>query len=234
MAKRQPKRTALRRRARAEREDTSGTEYRREILRELERAGEPLTPRELAQRLEIRSRERRPFDAGLAALERAGDIVQNRAGALLVARRIALVAGRVDGHPDGHGFLVPDEGGASVYLPPHEMRSLMHGDRAAVRVTGSDARGRPVGTLVDVLERAKRHIVGRLHDERGVLVLVPEDRRIAHDILVPPAEAKKASPGEVVTVELVESPAPHAQAIGRVTEVPRSRASMSSASPCFT
>ena len=219
MTKRQPKRTALRRRARAEREDTSGAEYRREILRELERAGEPLTPRELAQRLEIRSRERRPFDAGLAALERAGDIVQNRAGALLVARRIALVAGRVDGHPDGHGFLVPDEGGASVYLPPHEMRSLMHGDRAAVRVTGADARGRPVGTLVDVLERAKRGIVGRLHDERGVLVLVPEDRRIAHDILVPPAEAKKASPGEVVTVELVQPPAPHAQAVGRVTEV---------------
>jgi hypothetical protein len=68
------------------------------------------------------------------------------------------------------------------------MRSLMHGDRASVRVNGTDPRGRPLGSLVEVLERAKRRIVGRLHDERGVLVLVPEDRRIAHDILVPPAE----------------------------------------------
>src|SRR5258708_18943312 len=173
----------------------------------------------LAGRCGTRDREYRAFTAGVGALERAGEIVQNRAGALLVAKRIAVVAGRVEGHPDGHGFLVPDEGGASVFLPPHEMRSLMHGDRASVRVSGTDERGRPVGWLVEVLERAKRRIVGRLHDERGVLVLVPEDRRIAHDILVPPADARKAKVGEVVTIELIEPPGAHAQPIGRVAEV---------------
>jgi len=217
LTKRRPKRTALRRRARAERDDAVSLEYRRDILRALERAGAPLTPHELASRLEIRPRERRAFDAGLAALQRSGEIMQNRAGALLIARRIALIAGRVEGHPDGHGFLVPDEAGPSIYLPPHEMRSLMHGDRAAVRVTGTDTRGRPVGSLVDVLERAKRRIVGRLHDEHGVMVLVPEDRRIAHDIIVP--DARKANAGEVVTVELLEPPAAHTQPVGRIAEV---------------
>src|SRR6266850_4722206 len=207
MPKKRPNRTAIRRRSRAERSDAPpADDYSREILRELERAGEPLRPDELADRLNIRPRERRAFNAGLAALERAGEVVQNRAGALLIAKRIALVAGRVEGHPDGHGFLIPDEGGASVFLPPHEMRSLMHGDRASVRLSGTDQRGRPVGTLVEVLERAKRRIVGRLHSEHGVLVLVPEDRRIAHDILVPPAEGRKAKPGEIVTVELVAPP----------------------------
>jgi ribonuclease R len=219
MPKKRPSRTALRRRARAERSDAPGDGYSREILRELERAGEPLEPKELAARLEIRGRERSAFSAGLAALERAGEVVQNRAGSQLVAKRIAVLAGRVEGHPDGHGFLIPDEGGASIFLPPHEMRSLMHGDRASVRVSGTDQRGRPVGALVEVLERAKRRIVGRLHDERGVLVLVPEDRRIAHDILVPPAEARKAKPGEIVTVDLVEQPARHARPVGRIAEV---------------
>ena len=142
------KRTALRRRARTERTDQSSNaapadDYSREILRELERAGEPLTTRELAQHLGIRGREQRAFKDGLAALERAGEVMQNRAGALLIARRISLVSGRVEGHPDCHGFLIPDEGGASVFLPPHEMRKLMHGDRAAVRVSGQDQRGRP-------------------------------------------------------------------------------------------
>jgi len=99
------------------------------------------------------------------------------------------------------------------------MRQLMHGDRAAVRLTGQDQRGRPVGTLVEVLERANRRIVGRLHAEHGVLFLVPEDRRIAHDIVVPPAEAGKAKAGEVVTVDLVVQPSRHAQPIGRVAEV---------------
>ena len=193
--------------------------YGREIVDALNRAGAPLTPDELAARLEIKGRERRAFDAALAALERAGEIVQNRAGSLLVAKRIALVAGRIEGHPDGHGFLVPDDGSPSVFLPPAEMREVMHGDRAAVRVGGRDHRGRPVGAIVEVLERAKPRIVGRLHSEHGVLFLVPDDRRIAHDVLVPPAEAGRAKAGQVATVDLVAPPSRHAQPIGRVAEV---------------
>jgi ribonuclease R len=219
VSKKKPRKTALRRRNRAERPSPPDTEYGREILEALNRAGAPLTADELAGRLEIRGRERRAFDAALGALERAGEVVQNRAGSLLVAKRIALVAGRVEGHPDGHGFLVPDDGSPSVFLPPHEMREVMHGDRAAVRVSGRDQRGRPLGSIVEVLERARRRIVGRLQSEHGVLFLVPEDRRIAHDILVPPAEAGKAKAGQVATVELVAQPTRHAQPIGRVAEV---------------
>ena len=219
MSKKKPRKTALRRRSRSERPSPPDLEYGREILDALNRAGAPLTPDELAARLELRGRERRAFDAALAALERAGELVQNRAGSLLVAKRIALVAGRIEGHADGHGFLVPDDGSPTVFLPPHEMREVMHGDRAAVRVGGRDARGRPQGAIVEVLERGKRRIVGRLQSEHGVLFLVPEDRRIAHDILVPPGEAGKAKAGQVATVELVAQPSRHAQPIGRVAEV---------------
>ncbi|MGQ0546518.1 MAG: ribonuclease R [Betaproteobacteria bacterium] len=218
LAKKRGSRSALRRRLRPEKPHARN-EYSDEILRELESAGEPLKPQELAERLNIRARERREFDAGIAALVRAGEALQNRTGALLVAKRIALVAGRVEGHPDGHGFLIPDEPGTSIFLPPAEMRVLMHRDRAAVRVSGRDHRGRPLGEVVEVLERANRRVVGRLHAEAGALFLVPEDRRIAHDIVVPKAEAGKAKPGQVVTVDLLAQPAKHAQPVGRVAEV---------------
>jgi ribonuclease R len=218
VSKQKPRKTALRRRLRGERPAPVG-DYAREILEALNRAGAPLTADELAARLEVKGRERRAFDAGLGELERAGELVQNRAGSLLVAKRIALVAGRIEGHPDGHGFLVPDDGSPSVFIPPAEMREVIHGDRVAVRVSGRDHRGRPQGSIVEVLERASRRIVGRLHAEHGVLFLVPEDRRISHDIMVPPAEAAKAKAGEVVTVELVVQPSRHAQPIGRVAEV---------------
>src|SRR3954454_7484495 len=99
------------------------------------------------------------------------------------------------------------------------MREVMHGDRAAVRVSGRDHRGRALGVVVQVLERAKRRIVGRMHAEHGVLFLVPDDRRIAHDILVPAGEAGRAKAGQVVTVDLVAPPSRHAQPIGRVAEV---------------
>jgi ribonuclease R len=218
VSKQKPRKTALRRRLRGERPAPVG-DYAREILEALNRAGAPLTADELAARLEVKARERRAFDAGLGELERAGELVQNRAGSLLVAKRIALVAGRIEGHPDGHGFLVPDDGSPSVFIPPAEMREVIHGDRAAVRVSGRDHRGRPQGGIVEVLERASRRIVGRLHSEHGVLFLVPEDRRISHDIMVPPAEAAKAKAGEVVTVELVVQPSRNAKPIGRVAEV---------------
>ena len=196
-----------------------GDRYRNEILDALNSAGAPLTAQELAARLDVKGGERRALDAALAALERAGEVVQNRAGALLVAKRIALLAGRIEGHPDGHGFLEPDDGGARVFLPPAEMREVIHGDRAAVRVSGRDSRGRPQGTIVEVLERGNRRIVGRLHAGHGVLFLVPEDRRIAHDIVVPPAEVGRAKAGQVVTVDLIAQPSRHAQPIGRVAEV---------------
>jgi ribonuclease R len=216
VSKKKAKRTALRRRNRAPREHTPQPGR---ILDALNAARGPLTPDELAARLHVARPARRDFDRALAALERAGDVMQNRAGRLLVAKRIALVPGRVEGHPDGHGFLVPDDSSASIFLPAAEMRQLMPGDRAAVRVGGRDFRGRAIGEVVEVLERANRRIVGRLHAEHGVLFLVPEDRRIAHDILVPPAEAGRAKVGQVVTVDLVAQPSPHAQPIGRVAEV---------------
>jgi ribonuclease R len=193
--------------------------YGGEILDALERAGAPLTRAELMAGLAVGARERAGFVAALADLEKAGRVLRNRAGSFLVARRIDVVAGRIEGHRDGHGFLAPDDAGAWVYLPPAEMRQVLHGDRAAVRVAGQDARGRPTGSIVEVLERGSLRIVGRLHAEHGVMFLVPEDRRIAQDIVVPPAEAGKAKPGEVVTLELIAQPSKHARPIGRVVEV---------------
>jgi len=195
------------------------SEYSREILDELTRAATPLTPDELAQRLDLKKRERAAFDTAVAELESSGRAVRNRSGSLLVADKLALIVGRIEGHRDGHGFLVPDEVGESLFVPPAEMRQVLHGDRAAAKVTGRDQRGRPLASIVEVLERGNRKVVGRLHAEHGVLFLVPEDRRIAQDILVPPAEAGKAKAGQIVTVELVAQPSKHSQPIGRVAEV---------------
>ena len=139
--------------------------------------------------------------------------------AVAEGRKEGRAVGRVEGHPDGHGFLVPDDGGPWIVLSAAEMRQVLRGDRARVRLVGTDPRGRALGEIVEVIERANRRIVGRLHKEHGVLFLVPEDRRMPLDILIPPDQTGRAKPGEVVTVELVAQPSKHAQPIGRVCEV---------------
>jgi ribonuclease R len=129
-------------------------------------------------------------------------------------------AGRVEGHPDGHGFLLPDGGEPRIFLPAAEMRQVLHGDRALVRVTGVDSRDRPAGEILEVLERGSRRIVGRLHLERGgLLCVIPEDRRIAQDVVVAPGASGRAKPGQVVTVELDAQPTKLERPAGRVVEV---------------
>ena len=201
------------------RDDPPGREWRDAILEALERAGAPAGEDELAKQLRVHRGDRGTFEDSVDLLVAQGRVIRNRAGALLVAKRIALVAGRVEGHPDGHGFLAPDEGGPGIYLPFVEMKKALHGDRATVRVTGADARGRPRGEIGEGIAKAERRIVGRVHARHGVLVVVPEDKRIAQDILVPPDGAGKARAGQVVSVELVAQPSAHAQPVGRVVEV---------------
>ncbi len=201
------------------RDDPPGREWRDAILEALERAGAPAGEDELAKQLRVHRGDRGTFEDSVDLLVAQGRVIRNRAGALLIAKRIALVAGRVEGHPDGHGFLSPDEGGPGIYLPFVEMKKALHGDRATVRVTGADARGRPRGEIVEVIAKADRRIVGRVHARHGVLVVVPEDKRIAQDILVPPDGAGKARAGQVVSVELVAQPSAHAQPVGRVVEI---------------
>ena len=127
--------------------------------------------------------------------------------------------GRVEGHRDGHGLVIPDSGDAPVYLAPQEMRSVLHKDRVRVRVLRQDRKGRPEGRVVDILERRKTPIIGRLLHESGQWVVAPEDSRYGQDILIPKNAIANATVGQVVAVELTEPPSLHSQPVGRVAEV---------------
>ena len=129
------------------------------------------------------------------------------------------IEGTVQGHRDGHGFVVSDDGAVSIYLSPQEMRSVLHRDRVRLRVLRFDRKGRPEGQVLDILERRKTPIIGRLLHEGGSWLVAPEDRRYGQDILIPAKAIASAQPGQVVAVELTEAPSLHAQPVGRVTEV---------------
>jgi ribonuclease R len=189
------------------------------LLAELAAARAPLTLAQLAERVGVAAAGQGAFDEDLAQLERSGQVVRNRAGLLLVAARANLLAGQVQGHREGYGFLIREDGGQDLVLPEHEMAKVLHGDRVLARVSGEDRRGRPLGEIVEVTERRTNQLVGRLLNERGVLIVAPEDQRIRHDILVPPGAAGGAQHGQVVVVEIVQQPASYVQAVGRVIEV---------------
>ncbi|MDF1483995.1 ribonuclease R [Ramlibacter sp. H39-3-26] len=129
------------------------------------------------------------------------------------------IEGSVQGHRDGHGFVVRDDGESDIYLPPNEMRAVLHKDRVKARIVRLDRRGRPEGRVVEIIERPPQPIIGRLLQESGVWLVAPEDKRYGQDVLIPKGATGTAKPGQVVVVELTEPPALFGQPVGRVKEV---------------
>jgi len=125
----------------------------------------------------------------------------------------------VQGHRDGHGFVSRDDGAPDIYLPPNEMRAVLHKDRVKARIVRSDRKGRPEGRVLEILERSTQPIIGRLLQESGVWLVAPEDKRYGQDILIPRGATGNARTGQVVVVELVEPPALYGQPVGRISEV---------------
>lgn len=132
---------------------------------------------------------------------------------------LAEFEGVVSGHRDGHGFILRDDGQPDVYLPPNEMRAVLHKDRVKARVVRQDRRGRPEGRVTEIIERSATPIIGRLLQEGGVWLVAPEDKRYGQDVLIPKGATGSAKPGQVVVVELIEPPALYGQPVGRVKEV---------------
>src|SRR5690606_26975338 len=158
------------------------------------------------------------FERRLKAMERDGQIFFNPQGHLLLNSKLDFIAGKVQGHRDGFGFLLRDDGGPDLFLSPREMLKVLHGDRVLAKPDG-EYRGKPEAMIVEVTERRTNKLVGRFIKERGAYVVVPEDQRIKHDILIPAPDAGKAENGQVVTVEIVQQPTRHTQPLGRVIEV---------------
>ncbi|MCM1512205.1 MAG: ribonuclease R [Oxalobacter formigenes] len=190
---------------------------REAILDVLRQASGGQSAKAIAKALQVKRSEMEGLMRRLDAMQRDGQLNFSAAdGYTLSATR--FIAGQISAHPDGYGFLLPDEGGEDIYLSEREMQKVMNGDRVQVRVIAADRRGRCEGTIVEVLSRAHTHVVGRLLHEKGVWLIVPEDRRIVHDIIVekPPKQAKA---GQFVNARLVTQPSRYAQPLAQVVEV---------------
>lgn len=156
----------------------------------------------------------------LTAMVRDGQVFRNRRGGFLSFEHMDLVKGRVQAHPDGFGFLTPETGGKDVFIPAREMRKLMNGDHAAVKITGHDERReRDEGHVVSILERAHQSVVGRYYRERGVHFVVPDDKRIVQDILLSQDYDHNARQGDIVVVRILDYPDQHSPPIGMIETV---------------
>ena len=155
----------------------------------------------------------------LRAMERDAQVVYTRRGAYAPIDKLDLVAGRVQGHRDGFGWLLPEGEGEDIFLSPVQMRGVFHGDRVLVRVTGLDKRGRKEGVIAEVVERARDSLVGRYNEENGLGFVIPDNVRMQHEIIISPGMSGGATVGQLVEVEITHWPTGRMPAQGRVARV---------------
>ena len=189
------------------------------VLQIMSDQGIPLSADQLYLLLDISDDEREIFNKRLNAMEREGQIMRNRKNQLCIAEKLHLIVGKVQGHPDGFGFLIPDNGEEDLFLSQREMSQVLHGDRAMVRMAGLDRKGRPEGKIVEVLERTNQTLVGRVMQGQGVTIVAAEDKRINQDILIPYHLDMGAKVGQVVTVQLTAQPSSTARPMGKVVQI---------------
>ncbi|MDJ0700417.1 MAG: ribonuclease R [Woeseiaceae bacterium] len=193
---------------------------RNELLDYLTEVGRPVKAGRILKDFGLKGQRMRTLlDDRLYGMVRAGQIIENRRHEYCLTRKLDLVTGEVSGHRDGFGFVIPDEGDDDIYLSAREMRALFDGDRVAVKVVGVDRRGRPEGKLVEVLERGVQEVAGQFRRERGIGVVIPDNARISHRILIGKGESHNARNGDMVVAEILDFPTYVDPPTGRIVKV---------------
>ena len=190
------------------------------ILQLIQQTGKPLRRQQIAQQFGLESADAlEALRRRLRAMERDGQLGFNNRQKYTLGDGQTTIAGRVLGHPDGFGFLKPDDGSDDLFLSPREMKPLFHNDRVIARVAGFDRKGRREGAIIDITERNTHQVVGRFFIEGRVAYVVPDNKKITHEVMITKEDTGNAKKGQIVVAEIIQQPSAHCQPIGRVTEV---------------
>ena len=177
--------------------------------------------------LELRlggGRERRLLLEQLARLTVRGELTKIDRDHWSILRKTAsfaggrdnLIAGRLDLHRDGYGFVRPNARQASgvtddVFIPPNEINGAMQGDQVLVEMEPPRADGKLSGRIARVLERRNPTVVGTFHYSRGerypLNVVIPFDERMTQPIVIPEGQEVVAEESETTPHRVLGSEA---------------------------
>ncbi|MDB6061341.1 MAG: ribonuclease [Verrucomicrobiaceae bacterium] len=192
----------------------------REFIAEVLGRDGPLTHAQVSDALELRDEEQiEALRRRLRAMERDGQVMRNRRNAYCLVSKLDLIRGRVQGHREGYGFLIPEDGSSDLYLSNRQMSAVFDGDTVLARESGLDARGRREATIVEIIQRNTQQIVGRYERRGDSGVVTAENSRINQDILISREDSRDAEEGQYVMVAITQQPGWREPARGRVVEI---------------
>ncbi len=185
----------------------------------------------LAKRLGIDKIEAEAMNRRVDAMLRDGELIMKAGGKFHLGHEPKTETGVVSRHRDGFGFIAAEGGGDDLFVAPHSLEGVMHGDSVSFVRKAADARGRQEARVVDVTKRAVTRVVGNLKREGARWMVTPRDRNFPHPVEVEgPADSSAASgmahgmtggmaDGTVVSAAITHYPQDGRGARGRIDEV---------------
>ncbi len=188
------------------------------ILRHLRTKVErPASLKEIADALRIGKKDVRPLRRILLSLTKSGEIYMTRTKRYGLVEKMNLVTGLFEAHRDGYGFVIPDKSGEKdVFIAPRKTMGAMSGDRVVARV---ESRVRMEGTIIRILERGQKKIIGELCCEKNIYYVKPRAKNIPFSILIGPGDRGKAKTGDKVVVEITSYPTAAGPPGGKILKI---------------
>jgi ribonuclease R len=164
----------------------------------------PSSIKEVAKSLGLYKKEIRPLKRIMESLIRSGDVFRTRSGFYGLAEKMNLTTGFFEAHRDGYGFVIPEKSGErDLFIPPRKTSGAMSGDRVVARI---ESMTRREGSIIKILEHARKKVVGTFYREGNMFYVKPKSRKIPFGILISPANKSGAKDGDHVVVELTSYP----------------------------
>ena len=184
-----------------------------------ENSAEPVQFREVMRIFGITKAGRSKFKSLMDKLVDDGELFAMKGNSYTISGDKATITGKLSTHRDGYGFVTPDGGGEDIFVPARYLRENLHGDRVEVRISSHRRDGKREGRIARTVERGQTRIVGRYEEGKNIGRVIPDEKRITHDILIHPKGSGKAISGQVVVAEITAYPTGQRSAEGKVIEV---------------
>jgi len=190
-----------------------------QILDVMAEEDRPLLLREILRRLGLQKEQRHQVREVLKDLAESGKVVRIRGNRYGLPSKMNLIVGRVKAHPDGYGFVIPEaEGEEDIFISSRNLKEAMHGDRVVARIESVRRKGKE-GSVIRILERKMRQVVGKFLRAKNYSYVLPEDERILQEVFIPEGETKRARPNQIVVAEITQYPTERVRPEGRITHI---------------
>ncbi|KOO37129.1 ribonuclease R [Priestia koreensis] len=186
-----------------------------------EESYKPLTVKELEEVFGIEdSSTFKLFVKALVEMEDQGLIIRTRSNRYGLPEKMNLLRGKFIGHAKGFAFVDPEDTELDdIFIPPNETGNAMHGDIVLARVATKSSGSRQEGTIVKIIERGTKEIVGTYTESRNFGFVIADDKKIVSDIFIPKKAKNGAIDGHKVIVRLTSYPEGRMSAEGEVIEI---------------